>query len=163
MLTFFLSFQEGRNVIYSNTMLLTAFACGEQRDPAAHVDGYIDVVVPRYTDRQYSETILGCPEELLRYTLGHRHLSFLAVWIILLKAWNSMIFFFCRNCWCVNCGESDRTCIYPSKKKCILSIYPRFLHHCFTSFHSKTIYSPFPLIHLSDNAFLSDHFLNKML
>ena len=50
-----------------------------------------------------------------------------------------------------------------AKKKCIFSIYTRFLYHCFTSFHSKTIYSPFPLIYLSDNAFLSDHFLNKML
>ena len=48
-----------------------------------------------------------------------------------------------------------------SKKKCTFSIYPRFLHHCFTSFHSKTIYSPFLFIHLSDNAFLSHHFLNK--
>ena len=42
-------------MIYSNNMLLTAFACGEQRDSAAHVDGYVDVVVPRYTDRQFRD------------------------------------------------------------------------------------------------------------
>ena len=48
-----------------------------------------------------------------------------------------------------------------AKRNAYCSIYPRFFHHCFISFHSKTIYSPFPLIHLSDNAFLSDHFLKQ--
>ena len=42
-------------MIYSNNMLLTAFTCGEQRDPAAHVDGYVDVIVQRYTDRQFRD------------------------------------------------------------------------------------------------------------
>ena len=55
MLAFFLTFQETRNAVTTNTMLLTGFACEVQRDPAAHVDGYVDVVVSRYTGRQFRD------------------------------------------------------------------------------------------------------------
>ena len=53
-------FQDTRNVMASTKMFLIGLACGEQRDSAAHIYGYVDEVVPRYTDRQFRDHFRMC-------------------------------------------------------------------------------------------------------
>ena len=52
---FFLTYQETRNVLDATSTVLTGLACDNQPDPTAHVEGYVDEVVPRYSDSQFKD------------------------------------------------------------------------------------------------------------